>query len=1013
MARVPPVRTDGDERISSYNFVVDEVIPKSSEELCSDVNINTGNFDDNKLGTNRLHDLENGSIPTIHKRGIKFSHLNIHSLIYKIDELKILLSNNPFDIICLNETLCDSSIPDSELNIDDFVLLRQDRNRHGGGIAMYISSRFDFKLRHDLKCNDLECLWVELHYPHKPPILVGSIYRPPNSTSEYFEKLDICLSKVMSENIECAIFGDFNCNFMKGKKDANAEKLQFLSELYGLKQLVDLPTRITQSTCSLIDLVFVSDPELYSETGVFKTCISDHYLVYTVRSFNNRPKSDKGISTKFRSFKNLDVNNFLFDLQRVPWSSCINHTDLDIAWETWLQFFMNIVDKHMPLCEKRIRKKACPWINEEIIETMHQRDHAHDVALNMRDNASWNMYKELKNKVNHLLRKEKKKYHSTQINDSKGNSKKMWQSIKHIIPKSNQVLPCSIEVDGARVTDHKCIAQSFNDYFVTCALKVTSGIPKHSDIILDDDEFINTDGKFELLQVSNAFVLKEIENMSDDKATGNDGISCRILKMARFIIADSLTCLINRSITTGYVPKGWKEARVIPIYKTGDMSTPNNYRPISVLPIVSKILEKAVHFQLFEFLDKNDILFPNQSGFRPLHSTATALMKLVNQWSSNIDNNKLTGVAFIDLRKAFDTVDHNILLNKLEAIGCSDTSIKWFRSYLSNREQMVCFKGVMSRSSKVLMGVPQGSILGPLLFSLYINSLPKCINDGIIDMYADDTTLTVSGSNVSEVEQKLTKGMENILSWVTKNRLVLNADKTNVMLIGKGSVVNNVTDFSVAVNGSILKRVKVAKCLGVMIDDELRWTEQVEKVIKTAQKNISVIKRAKSYVPTRSLKLLYNAIVLPHFDYCSSVWSERFQRQTLKLQKVQKRAARVILGEGFDIPSNDMFSRLGWMPIQTRFQFGRAVMMYKCLHDMAPTYLKKDLFHVSSRHDHNTRQAERNALCVPKFRTDTYKHSPLVSGIRTWNQLENSVKGSSTLNSFKYALKVFLSADGV
>ena len=202
---------------------------------------------------------------------------------------------------------------------------------------------------------------------------------------------------------------------------------------------------------------------------------------------------------------------------------------------------------------------------------------------------------------------------------------KVWQSVKHIIPKSNQVLPYSIEVNGAKTTDDKGIAQMFNEYFVTCAQNITSGIPKHSEINLDDTEIINTEGKFELQQVTSEFVFKEIENMSDDKAAGDDGISCRLLKMSKHIIVDSFTCLINNSITTGHVPKGLTKARVIPIYKTGDMSTPGNYRPISVLSVVSKILEKAVHFQLCGFLNKNEILYPNQSGFRPLHSTATAL----------------------------------------------------------------------------------------------------------------------------------------------------------------------------------------------------------------------------------------------------------------------------------------------------------------------------------------------------------------------------------------------------
>ena len=300
--------------------------------------------------------------------------------------------------------------------------------------------------------------------------------------------------------------------------------------------------------------------------------------------------------------------------------------------------------------------------------------------------------------------------------------------------------------------------------------------------------------------ITRDFVLKQIDNLSLDKATGEDHISCKLLKMTKNVIAESLCDIINKSLSTGVVPREWKKARVVPIFKSGDISSLNNYRPISILPIVSKIIERAVHQQLSEFLDENDLLHPNQSGFRPMHSTATALAKLVNQWSLNIDNNELSGVAFIDLRKAFDTVDHELLLHKLACIGCSNRTITWFKSYLGDRQQVTQFKGAKSHPSTIKLGVPQGSILGPLLFSIYVNSLPECIPEGIIDMYADDTTLTVSANDATVLEEKLTVALNRVMAWIRENRLVLNTDKTCVMIIGSRANLRKIESFTISLN---------------------------------------------------------------------------------------------------------------------------------------------------------------------------------------------------------------------
>ena len=525
-------------------------------------------------------------------------------------------------------------------------------------------------------------------------------------------------------------------------------------------------------------------------------------------------------------------------------------------------YFFTVVNKHIPLCHKRIRKNACPWITDDIVDLMKQRDNVHRAALLSKEDELWRSYRTLKNKVTHIIRKGKKEFHCNSIHENRGNSRNIWKCLKHVIPKSNKISPHSLEVDGVSLSELPEIANAFNKFFTTCASNITKHLSssRNESPIINDMQF-NPITKFDLDSVSKDFVIKEIDNMCKEKATGDDHISCRLLKMTKHVIAESLTDIINKSLTSGCVPKGWKTARVIPIFKAGDMTNPSNYRPISILSVVSKIIERAVHRQLSEFIDENDILNSNQSGFRPKYSTTTALTKFVNDLSWNIENKQISGVAFIDLRKAFDTVDHNILLAKLTDIGCSRECVQWFKSYLTDREQTVSFKGTKSDPLTVMMGVPQGSILGPLLFSIYVNTLPNCISHGNVDMYADDTTLMVSGSSVTDVEQKFSFALQELMVWINHNRLVLNTDKTCVMVIASRANLNKITSFKVSINGKALKRVNVAKCLGVLIDEELNWSKHVDKVTKVTQRNVSVIKRAKDYLPLISLKLLYNSLV--------------------------------------------------------------------------------------------------------------------------------------------------------
>ena len=318
---------------------------------------------------------------------------------------------------------------------------------------------------------------------------------------------------------------------------------------------------------------------------------------------------------------------------------------------------------------------------------------------------------------------------------------------------------------------------------------------------------------------------------------------------------------------------------------------------------------------------------------------------------------------------------------------------------------MTQFKGAKSHPSTIKLGIPQGSILCPLLFSIYVNSLPECTSEGVIDMYADDTTLTVSANDATVLEEKITVALNKVMGWIKKNRLVLNTDKTSVMIIGSHANLGKIENFSISLDGSRIKRVQFTKCLGVLIDEELKWSKQIENVCKCTQRSVCMIKRAKAFLPPKSLKLLYNSLMLPQFDYCSVVWSNRFQYHTTKLEKIQKRAARIILDKTYDTPSADLFKSLKWMTLDKRFEFSRVMMIYKCVHNLAPSYLQVHVVKPSDVHEHHTRLIDSGNLRVPRFRSDCHKCSPIVSSVLEWNRLDHSIRSASSIYSFKRLFK--------
>ncbi len=382
--------------------------------------------------------------------------------------------------------------------------------------------------------------------------------------------------------------------------------------------------------------------------------------------------------------------------------------------------------------------------------------------------------------------------------------------------------------------------------------------------------------------------------LSSNKAAGIDKISCKIIKIAAPAITDSLTYIFNQAITLSSFPDDWKMARVIPLYKNGHRNIPGNYRPISILPTISKIMERILYNQLYDYLTEFKLLSNNQFGFRKSHSTATALLDCTNEWYVNIDKKMFNLVVFIDLKKAFDTVNHDILLKKLEFYGITGQAHDLLKSYLSNRRQKCQIDNFISSEHLIKCGVPQGSILGPLLFLLYINNLPECLKNTRPRLFADDTNITATSHTIADIETAANSDLENLKNWLIANKLSLNVAKTEFMLIGSPQIIRNASNAqpNILIENKQIQQVNKAKTLGIIIDQHLSWKPNTENICKKITSGISALRRVKPFIAERdTLTSIYNAIVRPYFDYCSEVWDVFGEIQSRRLQKLQNRAA--------------------------------------------------------------------------------------------------------------------------
>ena len=715
--------------------------------------------------------------------------------------------------------------------------------------------------------------------------------------------------------------------------------------------------------------------------------ISDHSLVYVCRKVSIPREKPKIV--EIRQFKNFNTGNFQQDLRQAFGSVHLyNCTDPDAAWHTWKMLFLGVADHHAPLKTRKVKSEYNSWMTNEIKSLSYHRDFLKKKAIKHNSTRYHELYKDCRNNLNQLIKNTKAEYFKHKLENSK-NCKDGWKTINELLnKKSKSTIINKIKTENVEVTGDKNIADEFNRYFSTIGPKLGDNFPSSE---INPMSYVTPSSQvFNFRNITFEDIKNEISKIKNEKSAGLDKISNKLLLAAGETIVNSLTYIFNLSINTGIFPDDMKLAKVTPIYKSGDKTECGNYRPISVISAVAKVFEKLVYRQLSEFLDNYQLLSTNQSGFRTHHSTETTLLCSSNQYLVNMDRGLINGVLFLDLKKAFDTVDHKILIAKLKTYGVQGHALQWFISYLSGRKQVCKINNEISNTANITCGVPQGSNLGPLLFLVYINDLPNCLTSTKASMFADDTNISCCGGSSVEIEQKLNTDLENVHKWLISNKLTLNVEKTEYMIIGSRNRLNQIhSNPEIVIGEQTIERVARKEFLGVIVDEKLNWHEQVDTQCKKISKNIALLRRAKNYITTDALVTMYNAFVLPHFTYCSTVWQQGNVTHMDKLYKLQKRAARIITGSSYEVRSTDIFKTLHWETIENIFNRRQQLMTFMALREMTPKYLT-ELFSTCQNDTYGLRSNNRK-LHLSKPKTNFLKKSFSYRGALAWNKLSDKV----------------------
>ena len=719
----------------------------------------------------------------------------------------------------------------------------------------------------------------------------------------------------------------------------------------------------------------------------------------------------KPVYISYRSYKHYDAVSFVQDISDIPWAVIDDFDDIEDRLNAFHMLFNPILDKHAPIKRVKLKTRPSPFVTDEIKVLMQTRDEWRRLAEKTNNSNAWSTYRLLKRQVKYELREAEKEYVTKQIKEDPNDSGRLWKVIRSCLPKKTASVKSFLK-------DETVIANDFNKF---CCSVGQNTVGKIRTMINNSncDKFlipfvprtIPLSDQFSISEVTQEEVEQIITKMPIGKAPGPDKISLKVIKDCLPVILKPLTSIINASFTSQVYPSLWKKAEIVPIPKASniDYQQAENNRPISLLPILSKVCEKVVANQFLPYLLLHNRLTANQSGNKQWHSTETALLKITDVILKAMNNKQLTAVVLLDMSKAFDSLDHGILISKLEDVGVSNTALKWFKSYLTNRCQSVRINSTLSNTREVTNGVPQGSTLGPLLFSIYINDLSSAPQHCSADCYVDDTKLYTCFSvrDYDLAIDLMNDDLTRIQNWCFQNLLLLNPDKTKLMVFGTRQMLTRLpNEFCLSLLENDLIPGDSVKDLGLTFDCNLSFNDHIVKVTALCMSILGQINRVKHALNSELLTIVINALVFSKLFYCSSVWSSISGKNIKKLQYIQNFAARIISGHRKYDHVTPILRELQWIPVKEQLFYRDAVMAFKCMNRMVPEYLSSQFTTRETVSGRITRQSGQ--LNIPLFTSTIGQKTFQYRITKLWNGLPSNLRLSRTISSFKTELRKIL-----
>ena len=939
--------------------------------------------------------------------GIHIHLMNACSVANKTAIISEYATDN-VDMLAITETWMKHNDPvtANELTPPGFSLHHAPRvGRVGGGVGILYKNEFKLTAKENPITSSYESTLCTFKSDRSKNLTVMIVYRPPSSSfATFLDEFSSYLESLITSPHEVLILGDFNLHY---DDTAHHQTNRFKSLLMGfsLKQHV---SEATHKCGHILDLVISRENDLVLNSSVKDCLISDHKVVELCIGIT-RPRAEQ-TRTTYRKLRALDSERFAADVSTAL--QCKRDSGHFIDINTYNQVLASTLDKHAPERTRIITLRPhAPWYNDQLRESKQER---------RRREHRWRMtgldtdkeaYKEQRDTYNRILNVTKTQYYSKLVAEKSNDPKNLFQLVDTLIhgKQAAPTLPEHTSLDE--------LSNRFADYFTDKIESISLNLSHRqfdSFPLIPPETLQETASTWtEFARVTAEEVAKVIQK-SPSKSCSLDPIPTWLLKACLQVLCGTITDIINDSLSSGTVPDSMKDATVSPILKKAniDQNELKHYRPISNLFFVSETLRRIVANQLNLYMTENRLHEQYQSVYRQHHSVETALVRVQNDILMSIDRGDAVLLILLDLSAAFDTVDHHTLITRLQTIGISGNVLKWFQSYLKDRHQSVTISKHSSSRHRLNQGVPQGSVLGPILFSICMIPLARIIERHNLSghYYADDTQLYIAfrpSLPLADIEAKANACCSEIRMWMTQNMLQLNESKTDVILFGTKNILGALDRPSINIGDAVISNSDSVRNLGCVQDSELKLDMHVNQICRSAYYHLRNISKIRRYLPLDVTEQLVHSFVTSRIDFCNSLLIGIKKCHLQKLQRVQNAAVRCILYLNFRDHTTPYLYALHWLPVEYRIHFKVLLLTFKSLHDLAPSYLTSLFRH--NRALESSRQNSTGLLFTPRSRLVSagdraFEHAAPA----LWNSLPLNLRTECNLNVFKRELKTFL-----